>query len=94
MLVCSNVRVTKVFSIFGGTFSAAFGVSHRFKTLIKAHKVMDFLLCYWLVLNFWWVCMARRCRYCAFTIAPELNVMLTRIGRRLLRTCWSMLIFF
>ena len=38
--------------------------------------------------------MARRCRYCAFTIAPELNVMLTGIGRRLLETCWSMLICF
>ena len=45
MLVCSNVRVTKAFSIFGDTFSAAFGVSHRFETLIKAHRVMDFLLC-------------------------------------------------
>ena len=94
MLVCSITHVTGVFSIFGDTFSAAFVVSHRFETPIKGRKVMGFLLYYWLVLNFQWVCMARRCRYCAFTITPELNVMLTGIGRRLSGTCWSMLIFF
>ena len=33
MLVCSNAHVTGVFSIFGDTFSAAFGVSHRFETV-------------------------------------------------------------
>ena len=38
--------------------------------------------------------MARRCWYRAFPIALGLNVMLTRVGRKLQGTCWSALICF
>ena len=33
------------------------------------------------------MCMARRCRYRAFPIAPGLSVMLIGVGRRLQGTC-------
>ena len=52
---------------------------------------MDSLM---LLVGFWWVCIARRCRYHAFSITPGLNVMLTWIGQRLPGSCWSALIFF
>ena len=38
--------------------------------------------------------MARRYRYCAFSIALGLSVMLTGVCRRLQGTCWSTLILF
>ena len=41
MLACSNVHVSKGFSIFGNTFNTAFRVSHRFVTLIKGYRVMN-----------------------------------------------------
>ena len=52
------------------------GVSYKFKTPIKGCRVMDsFMLL--VGFEFQWVCMARRCRYHAFPIAPRLNAMLT-----------------
>ena len=44
MLVCSNARVTKGFSIFGNTFNAAFWDFHKFETLIKGCRVMDYFV--------------------------------------------------
>ena len=41
MLVCSNARVTGVFSIFGNTVNVLFRVSHRFQTPIKGCRVMN-----------------------------------------------------
>ena len=41
MLECSNVDVSRGFSIFGNAFSTNFGVSHGFVTLIKGYRVMD-----------------------------------------------------
>ena len=41
MLVCSNARVIRGFSIFGSTFNAASGFPHRFETPIKGCRVMD-----------------------------------------------------
>ena len=41
MLACFNVHVSGGFSIFGNTFNTAFGVFHRFVTLIKSCRVMD-----------------------------------------------------
>ena len=41
ILVCSNARVTRGFSIFGNTFNTDFlGVSHRFETPITGYNVM------------------------------------------------------
>ena len=41
ILTCSNVHVSRGFSIFGNAFSTTFGVSHRFVTPIKGYRVMD-----------------------------------------------------
>ena len=44
MLVCSNVHVSRGFSIFGNTFNTAFRVSHRFVTPIKGYMVMNYFV--------------------------------------------------
>ena len=41
MLACSNVHVSRGFSIFGNAFSIVFGVSHGFVTPIKGFRVTD-----------------------------------------------------
>ena len=41
MLVCSNSRITKGFSILCNTFNVDLWVSHRFKTPITGCRVMD-----------------------------------------------------
>ena len=40
MLACSNVHVSRKFSIFGIAFSIFFGVSHWFVTSIKGCRVV------------------------------------------------------
>ena len=61
MLACFNLHVSEGVSIFRNTFNTAFGVSHRFVTLIKGCKVMDsFVLL--ASFEFQCMCMARRCR--------------------------------
>ena len=44
MLVCSNMHVFGIFSIFANTFNTAFGVSHRFVTPIKGYMVINYFV--------------------------------------------------
>ena len=41
MVACSNVHISRGFSIFGNAFSTTFGVSHEFVTPIKGCMVTD-----------------------------------------------------
>ena len=85
------------FFIFGNTFNAGFwGFPQVRNPYKRLHGNGFFCATGWLQVfgGYVWLDAVRLCRYRAFPIALELNVILTRIIQRLQGTCWSVQICF
>ena len=77
MLVCSNTRVTRGFSIFGNTFNVAFWGFPEVRNPYNRLQGNGFFFatCWFCVFDgYVWLDATRHCRYSAFPITPELNV--------------------